>query len=251
MPSSPGEIDLQALRGFRQFGVGLGPSLRRRELAQCLRLRCDRLRALASERGIATSPECRAQGIEAERVRLNLATPADTRAFLHELGIDEHRLALLLEGEWLHATVKRALASPAAVQRIFTARRALFETVEAVGLPFDEESAARALLEQLRAGRTRFPVAVPSIPQVVRQPVTQGYLGLVTRADLPAEVAEALFSDRAQGFVGPVAYDRRYWVYQLLLPKRPEFNRLVYECCEDLLVEEALDARDQGSSGGT
>jgi hypothetical protein len=94
-----------------------------------------------------------------------------------------------------------------------------------VGLPFDERPAAEALLEDLRAGRTRLPVPVPPTPQVLPHPVTTGYLGLVTRADLPAEVAEALFSDRAQEFVGPVAYDRRRWVYQFLLPKRPEFNR--------------------------
>ena len=184
-------------------------------------------------------------------MRLVLATPADIQAFLHESGVDELDLALLLEGEWLHSTVKRALSSPAAVQRVFTARRALFETVEAVGLPFDEAPAARALLEDLRADRTRFSVSVPPTPQVLPQPVTTGYLGLVTRADLPAEVAEALFSDRAQEFVGPVAYDRQHWVYQLLLPKRPEFNRIVYEYCEDLLVEAALSARDQRSSGGT
>ena len=148
---------------------------------------------------------------------------------------------------WPHglagAALRRSLSSAAAVQRVFAANLALFETVEAAGLAFDHPEQAAALLDELRAGRARLPVPIPPVPRVLTEPSPTGYLGIVTRADLPAEVAEALFADGAGEFVGPVVYNRRYWIYQLLMARSAVLNTAVYEYCEDLLVEEASGGR--------
>jgi len=248
----PGGIDLaRALRPFHVFGVGPLPADDGPRLVAWLRFRCDQLRSLALEFGIPASPVDLERGVEAVRARHGVATRGDAGTPLHDSGLGEEELAVLLEAEWLHTALKQVLSNAEAVQRAFAAHRAFFETVEVAGLPFDERSEAEALLHELRGGRARLPVSIPPDSRFLPEPAVTGYMGLVTRADLPAEAAEALFSDRPQEFIGPVAYDRRHWVYQMLLPKRPEFNCIVYEYCEDLLVEEALNARAQRSSGGT
>ena len=78
----------------------------------------------------------------------------------------------------------------------------------------------------------RFPASIPDDPQILEEAAVSGYLGLVTRCDLPPEMAEAIFADGAEEYVGPVAYDGRYWVFQILMPKRAELNSAVYEYCE-------------------
>ena len=168
---------------------------------------------------------------------------ASHSAYLHQAGLEAGDLEGRPESERLHAELRRSASSAAAVQRVFAENRALFDTVEAAGLAFDDPESAEALLEELRAGRTRLAVTIPPTPRVLPAPSPTGYLGIVTRADLPAEVAEALFADGAGEFVGPVAYNRQYLVYQLLMARSAVLNAAVYEYCEELLVAEVLGAR--------
>ena len=129
----------------------------------------------------------------------------------------------------------------AAVQRVYAAKRTLFETVEVAGIPCDDRAAAERMCRDLREGGGAIPVEVPENPQILEEPADVGYFGLVTRADLPPELAEALFKEGAGEIVGPVAYDGRFWVLQILMCRKAELNEAVYDYCEALL----------DSSGGT
>jgi hypothetical protein len=145
--------------------------------------------------------------------------------------------------------VKKAMwagCNAATVQRVFAANLALFETIEVAGVPFDDHAAARRLCGDLCDGRTGLPVEVPENPEILEEPAVSGYFGLVTRADLPPEFAEALFTDGLGEFVGPVAYDRRHWVFQILMTRRAELNDVVYEYCESLLGESSSVRRPGG-----
>lgn len=123
----------------------------------------------------------------------------------------------------------------AQVQRVYAAHRSLFETVEVAGLACADRAAAERLAGDLRAGRCALDVDVPAEPTVLDAPAASGYFGLVTRADLPPELAEAAFADGAGDVVGPVAYAGRHWVLQLLLPRRVELSPTIYDYCVGLL----------------
>jgi len=129
----------------------------------------------------------------------------------------------------------RAVCGAAAVQRCFSAHRRLFETIEVVGVPFDDRAAAERFRSGLTDGSESLQALVPQNPEILEVEAVSGYFGVVTRADLPPELAEALFRDEPGEFVGPVVYDRRYWVFQILMPKHAELNQAVYEYCEELL----------------
>ena len=230
-----------AVPEFRLFGPGTASWLSSPLSTTRVQARRRRLADLADALGLESSPADLAQGVSLLRSRHALASAEDVRAFRGRTGIGEDDLVLLLEGEWLHATLRRTLSSAAAVQRTFATHRELIETVEAAGLPCDERNAADALLEELRAGRVQLPVELPPDSLVLPEPATSGYLGIVTRADLPPEVAEALFASGVREFVGPVPYDRQHWVYQLLQRKSADLDEQVCAYCEDLLVEEELD----------
>jgi len=131
----------------------------------------------------------------------------------------------------------RAEPCAVAVQEVFVANRALFETIEVTGVAFDDRAAAESLCGDLRDGRRDFPVAVPENPEILEEAADSGYFGLVTRCDLPPEMAEALFADGAGEYVGPVAYDGRHWVFQILMTRSAELNKAVYDYCETLLGE--------------
>jgi hypothetical protein len=227
---------------FRLFGPsGTTSQLSSPRASAGIQARHRRLADLADALGVAPSPAGLAQGASAPRSRHALASAEEVQTFRRRTGIGEGDLVLLAEGEWLHAMLRQTLSSAVAVQRAFARHRELFETVEAAGLPFDERAAANALLEELRAGRTRLAVEVPPDSRILPEPATSGYLGIVTRADLPPEVAEALFANSAREYVGPVPYDGRHWVYQLLQRKSADLDEQVCAYCEDLLVEEELD----------
>jgi hypothetical protein len=123
------------------------------------------------------------------------------------------------------------------VQAVFAANRTMFETIEVAGVPFDHRPTAISLYERLCDGRAEFPVPIPENPEILEEAADSGYFGLVTRCDVPPEMAEALFADGVGDFVGPVAYDGRFWVFRLLLKKRAELNKAVYEYCEALLAD--------------
>lgn len=131
----------------------------------------------------------------------------------------------------------RAGCDAESVQRVFATNLAFFETIEVAGVPFDDRAAATKLRHELCDGRADFPSPIPENPEILEEPAVSGYFGLVTRADLPPEFAEALFRNGVGEIVGPVAYDGRYWVFQILMPKRAEINRVIYEHCETLIGE--------------
>ena len=133
------------------------------------------------------------------------------------------------------------------VQAFFAAHRHWFETVEAAAVAFDEAGEAERLRAAVLAGERRFPAAAPAVPEIVEPRPREGYLGVVTRADLPPELAEPLFGDAPGPLLGPVRYDGRHWLLHRLLPRRPEMNAAVYDLC----VEAILRERDaQPGSGG-
>ena len=144
-----------------------------------------------------------------------------------------------------------------AVQAYFVAHRCLFETLEAAAVAFDALADANALCDRLRGGDTEFPVPVPPQPAIVDPPRECGYLGVVSRADVPPEAAEELFADDAGEIVGPVRYAGRYFIYRILMPKRPQMTDAVYALCEAAAATETgrtfsvLEPGDQGSSAGT
>jgi hypothetical protein len=135
----------------------------------------------------------------------------------------------------------------AAIQRVFEERIWEFETVEVAGLPCDDRQTAERLSVELREGRRESLAEVPTVPEILEEPAAAGYFGLVTRADLPPEFAEALFRDGADDIVGPVAYAGRFWVFQILMPKRAEITQAILDYCEALLSS----GEDDGSDGGT
>lgn len=132
-----------------------------------------------------------------------------------------------------------------AVQRAFAQHRRLFEAVEVALVAFDTRPDAERLLNELRSGETPFPAEIPATPRVLPTPPEVGYLGLVTRADLPAELAEPLFADDAPELIGPVRYAGRHYVCRRLLGKQPLLNDGVVAYCEGLLAR----ASGAGSDG--
>ena len=123
----------------------------------------------------------------------------------------------------------------AEVQRVFAANLELFETVELAGLPFGDREEADRMCRELAAGEVELPVEIPDNAEILDEPAETGYFGVVSRADLPPELAEAVFREGASGVVGPVAYDRRFWVLRILMSKRALLTRAVYDYCVSLL----------------
>ncbi len=204
--------------------------------------RRQQLRALAAEHGLSVSAEELRRAVEDWRQHHGHTTAEEESGRLQPPEPEGQVLEHLLEADLLYAKLRQTLSSTAAVQRVFAGNRTLFEIIEAAAIAFDDRAEADALCRSLQAGETRFPIPAPENPLILPEAPTEGYLGLVTRADLPPEAAEALFADGAGEIVGPIRYGGRYWVYQILLPKQSELNERVYEYCGELLVQEALRA---------
>ncbi|MCP5152721.1 MAG: hypothetical protein H6983_01055 [Ectothiorhodospiraceae bacterium] len=156
------------------------------------------------------------------------------------VGASESERTLVRDLTWAFAAVVRASSRAEAVQAVFARHTAWFEAAEVALARFDSSAAASAHLTAVRAGDAPFPAELPDDPVPLESFPVVGYAGLVMRGDLPAELAEAAFDPDPAPVVGPVRFERAFWLVWRLMAPHPVMNEGVYRCCEDLLVEERL-----------
>lgn len=142
----------------------------------------------------------------------------------------------------LHARSVSRLSRVHAVQAVFARNLRLFESVETAVASFAGREEAEKALVSAWAQCQRLAVELPPEPEPIRVLPAAGYVGLTMRGDLPISLAEAAFMPGEVRVTGPVRHAGRFWLVERLMPPTPVMNDGTYEWCEDLRVEDAMEA---------
>ncbi len=203
------------------------------------------IRQACTESNVTASPEEIDDQMDDFRKKRRLLTQNTTQSWL-----DKHRLAdedflFLLEREIKVNKLKDVIACKKIDER-FAYERHQLDRVELYKIVVDDESAARELIALIQEGASFFELAkLHSQDEETR--VKCGYMGVLVRPDLRAEVESAVFACREGGIAGPV---KSLGTYQILLVEKfypASLDEETRQGLADKLFQEWLEARLQSA----
>jgi parvulin-like peptidyl-prolyl isomerase len=153
------------------------------------------------------------------RHRHGLTSAAETQRWLDAAGITIEEFEAVIVRDLLISQYKHHLTQPRVAEH-FAAHRNRYAQAQLRRIVVDSEELARELMAQLTdEGRDFAELARQhSLDGATRR--AGGSMGLVRRAEMPADVAAAVFGAKAGHFVGPVAVEGSYLLY--LVEELPE-----------------------------
>ena len=203
------------------------------------------IRQACAEANVTASPEEINDRMDAFRRERRLFTEKATQKWLDEHRLPDEDFLFLLEREIKLSKLKDAIASKHMDER-FAYKRHQLDRVELYKIVVEDESAARELIALLQEGLSFHELAkLHSQDEETR--VKCGYMGVVGRPDLRAEIESAVFGCREGGVAGPV---KSLGTYQIFLVEKfypATLDETTREVLKDELFQEWLETRLQST----
>lgn len=194
----------------------------------------------AGELGISATDESIQEFADAFRGMRGLYTTEETLSYLKTFGLSETDFEQFCESAVITRYVKDHFATEEKVKEYFLNHRSEFDRARISHIVVGEESHAKEIIMQVSEDEEDFHALARKHSVDDNTRYTGGYLGLVSRAMLPPEIAAKVFSAASGDLLGPYQVDALYEniLVEEILPA--ELNEVTAGIIKDIFFDQWL-----------
>ncbi len=173
------------------------------------------LRQAATQQGVVISETELQEYSDKKRQELGLYSVADTERYFSNLGVNLNQWADYLENELLEIKAKEKLFTDDDVREYYESNKLLYSAVTLSRITVEDQDTAEEIITQAGEGED-FAVLAEDNSLDKATAEKGGYLGVIKRGTLPADIENRLFASEKDAVVGPFKENSNYTVYKVI-----------------------------------
>ena len=197
------------------------------------------VREFADKNNISNTDEELKVALEEMRYTRGLEFAENFKNWLEQTGQTLLSIQNELDYQLLQNKVKASF-SDEEVEQYLKEHRPEFDKAELYGIQVSSLEAANALLEKINSGENFYLLAMEHSEDITSKP-SAGYLGTLTLAELPSDVAEAVSKGQSGDVVGPFSSEQGYTLVKLGAIKPGALPESIFDL-RDRLFENLVSA---------